>query len=40
MVRIQVDPVQALDIQHRMTIQKLRSCHDTRHDDHLRQPTL
>ena len=33
-IAVQVDPVQALDVQHRMTIQQLRDRDHVRHDDH------
>jgi hypothetical protein len=34
-VGVKVDPVQALDIQHRMPVQQLPRCHYMRHYDHL-----
>jgi hypothetical protein len=39
-VGVEVDTVQALDVQHRMPIQKLRCRNDTSHFDHQEQPTL
>jgi hypothetical protein len=32
-IAIEVHPVQALDVQHRVTVQQLRDCNDMRHDD-------
>ena len=39
-VGVEVDPVQALDVQDAMPVQEFPSCHDMRHLDHLEQPTL
>ena len=39
-VRVEVDPVQALDVQHRMPVQQLPGCHYMRHYDHLPLPAL
>ena len=39
-VGVEVDPVQALDIQHHMPVQHVIHRYDLRHDDHLPQPLL
>ena len=39
-VAVEVDPVQALHVQHRMTIQQLRNRDHTRHDNRPAQPPL
>jgi hypothetical protein len=39
-VGVEIDPVQALDIQHHMPVQHAIHRYDPRHDDHLPQPLL
>jgi hypothetical protein len=39
-VGVEIDPVQALDIQHHMPVQHVIDCYDSSHDDHLPQPLL
>jgi hypothetical protein len=39
-VGVEIDPVQALDIQHHMPVQHVIHRYDLRHDDHLPQPLL